>query len=94
MYVAVWHRILNPVAFTRGQALIDGTGAPNDTRVLQFYPHRDGSAVTCLWESTSVQAVQEFVDTTLSDSSENTCYEVDPDQAFSERPLGLRAGVS
>jgi hypothetical protein len=38
-----------------------------------------------------VQAIQEYVDSTLGDSSQNTCYEVDSDQAFAERPLGLPA---
>jgi hypothetical protein len=31
------------------------------------------------------------VDSTLGDSSENRCYEVDARQAFAERPLGLPA---
>ncbi|MEV8097083.1 hypothetical protein [Kitasatospora sp. NPDC085879] len=91
MYVVVQHTILNPeTAFPRGQALMSGTGAPDGTRVLQFYPHVDGSAVTCLWETGSVGDVQRFVDTTLGDSSVNLCYEVDPEQAFADRPLGLR----
>ncbi|MFI6011410.1 hypothetical protein ACIBAG_21765 [Streptomyces sp. NPDC051243] len=52
MYVVVQHKILNlETALSRGQALIDGTGAPEGTRVLQCYPHVDGSAVTCLWAS-------------------------------------------
>ena len=46
-----------------------------------------------LWESGSVDAVQKYVDTTLGDSSTNLCYEVDADQAFSERPLGLAGAV-
>ncbi|WP_137989456.1 hypothetical protein [Streptomyces vilmorinianum] len=91
MYVVVQHKILNPeTAFPRGQALIDGIGAPDGSRVLQFYPHVDGSAVTCLWETKSVEDVQRFADTTLGDSSINVCYEVDSEMAFAERPLGLR----
>lgn len=92
MYVVVQHKILNPeTAFARGQALVDGIGAPEGTRVLQFYPHVDGSAVTCLWESRSVEDVQRFADTTLGDSSVNVCYEVDSEKAFADRPHGLRA---
>ena len=56
---------------------------------LQFYPSRDGSAATCLWEADSVESVQEYVDSTLGDSSVNTCYAVNAEQAFAERPLGL-----
>ena len=36
----------------------------------------DHSAVTCLWEADSVDTVQAYVDSTLGDSSENICYEV------------------
>ncbi len=92
MYVIVQHDIRNPeVAFPRGQALIDGIGAPDGTRVLQFYPRVDGSAVTCLWESASVEDVQRYADTTLGDASVNTCYEVDAEKAFADRVLGLSA---
>jgi hypothetical protein len=92
MYVVVQHRFKDPqVAFARGEKLIKGEGAPPGARSLQFYPSKDRWAVTCLWEAESVESVQEYVDSTLGDSSENTCYEVDSDQAFAERPLGLQA---
>jgi len=92
MYVVAQHKILNPdAAFPRGEKLIRGEGAPPDVRVLQFYPSEDASAVTCLWEATSVDAIQGYVDETLGDASENDCYEVNAAQAFSERPLGLPA---
>jgi hypothetical protein len=92
MYVVVQHQILNPeVAFQRGQALIDGVGAPEGTRALQFYPHVDGSAVTCLFEAPSVEIVERYVEETLGDSSTNTLYQVDEATAFSGRALGLAA---
>jgi hypothetical protein len=90
MYVVVQHQIKDPqTAFSRGERLIKNQDAPPGVRGLQFYPSRDRSAVTCLWEADSVYAVQDYVDSTLGDSSENTCYEVDAEQAFAERPLGL-----
>ncbi len=90
MYVIVQHDIQNrETAFPRGQAMIDGVDAPDGTRVLQFYPRVDGSAVTCLWESASVEDVQRYTDATLGDSSVNTCYEVDAEKAFADRVLGL-----
>jgi len=94
MYVVVQHRIKNPqIAFSRGDKLVKNEGAPAGVRNLQFYPSRDRSRVTCLWEAGSVDAVQKYVDTTLGDSSDNICYEVDSDQAFAQRPLGLRESV-
>jgi hypothetical protein len=91
MYVIVQHRINDPkTAFARGEKLIKNDGAPEGVRGLQFYPSADGSSVTCLWEAPSVASIQRYVDTTLGTSSENLCYEVDADQAFSRHPLGLR----
>jgi hypothetical protein len=95
MYVVVQHDIKDPeTAFSRGEKLIKGDGAPAGVRVLQFYPSRDQSAVTCLWEGESLGAVQDYVDTTLGDSSENGCYEVDPEQAFAQQPLGLQTSAA
>jgi hypothetical protein len=95
MYVVVQHEIKNPqTAFARGQKLIKNEGAPAGARGLQFYPSADRSAVTCLWEADSVASIREYVDSTLGDSSLNTCYEVDAEQAFSVRPSGLAAAPS
>lgn len=90
MYVVAQHRIKDPqTAFTRGERLIKNEGAPARVRGLQFYPSQHGSAVTCLWDAPSVAAVQEYVDSTLGDSSENLCYEVDSKQALATQPAGI-----
>ena len=90
MYVIALHQILNPeTAFPRGQKLMVGDGAPAGVRVLQFFPAVNASHVTCLWEGSAVDSIQEYVDDVLGDSSINTCYAVNSDQAFAERPLGL-----
>jgi hypothetical protein len=90
MYVVVQHRFKDArTAFARGERLIKNEGAPAGVRGLQFYPARDGSSATCLWESDSVEDVQGYVDSTLGDSSENVCYEVDAEQAFARQPLGI-----
>ena len=90
MYIVVQHRIRDPqTAFARGERLIKGEGAPAGTRALQFYPSRDASAVTCLWEAPSVAAVQGYVDATLGSSSENSSYEVNAEKAFAKPALGL-----
>jgi hypothetical protein len=92
MYVIVQHQFKDQQkAFSRGERLIKNEGAPRGVRGLQFYPSQDGSAATCLWEADSVESVREYVDSTLGDSSENTCYEVDANQAYAERPSGLPA---
>lgn len=91
MYVVVHHRIRDPKkAFPRGEKLLNGDGAPDGVRVLQFYPATDGSLVTCLWEAPSVDSVQDYVDSTLGDASENACYQVDEEQARADQPSRIR----
>jgi hypothetical protein len=90
MYVVVLHQFRDPpTAFARGQKLIMNEGAPPGVRGLQFYPSADGSVVTCLWESDSVEMIQEYVDSTLGDSSANTCYEVDAEQRLPSSRSGF-----
>jgi hypothetical protein len=90
MYVVVQHRFKDPqTAFSRGERLVKNEGAPTGVRGLQFYPAKDGSGATCLWEADSVEDVEGYVDSTLGDSSENLCYEVDAEQAFARQPLGI-----
>jgi hypothetical protein len=90
MYVIVHHRFTNPAsAFERGMKLIKNEGAPAGTTGLQFYPSRDGLQAICLWDSDSVTDIQAYVDDTLGDASVNTCWEIDGDHAFADRPLGL-----
>jgi hypothetical protein len=90
MLVVVQHRLTDPpTAFARGERLKRGEGAPEGTGVLQFWPSQDGTLVTCLWESGSVEAVQSYVDETLGDASDNLCYPVEADHAFAELPTGI-----
>lgn len=92
MYVAAYHQIKNPeAAFARGDKLVKNEGAPAGVRGLQFYPAVDGSAVSCLWEAPSVEVVQDYVDSALGDAADNTCWQVNADHAFTERPLGIKS---
>jgi hypothetical protein len=95
MYVVVQHEIKDPaVAFARGERLVRNIDAPAGVVGLEFYPSRDGTAVTCLWEAPSVEAVQQYVDTVLGDSSANTCYEVNAEESFATRPDGIREAAA
>ena len=95
MFIVLQHRITNPqTAFARGQNLLDGNGVPYGTRVLQFYPSRDRSTVICLWEAPSAGVVQKYVDSTMGDSSDNSCFDVDSEFAFARQPLGLRESAA
>ena len=83
LYVVVQHRIKDAqTAFPRGENLLQGEGAPRGMRVQGFYPSQDQSAVTFLWEADSVDAVRQYVDSTLGDSAENSYFEVDTKHAL------------
>jgi hypothetical protein len=79
MKVGVIHRISDPEsAQAKGQPLFE----PHEgVRLLQFCPSRDFSTASCIWEADSVDAVRELVDPTLGDTSEQTYYEVNTEQA-------------
>jgi hypothetical protein len=90
MLVVVQHTLTDPpTAFARGERLQRSEGAPIGTRVLQFLPSQDGTLVTCLWESDSVEDVRSYVDATLGDSSRNLCYAVEEKAAFAAELQGL-----
>jgi hypothetical protein len=83
MFIVVEHTIRDaPVAFARGQNLLEGRGAPTGVQVRKFYPSTDQSAVICLWEGNSLDEVRRYVDDTLGDASDNLYFEVDADQAL------------
>lgn len=95
MLVVVHHQLTDPpTAFERGERLKRGDSAPAGVRVLQFLPSRTGTAVTCLWESTSVEVVQSYVDETLGDASVNVCYPVAEEAAFAAAPPGIATSAA
>jgi hypothetical protein len=92
MLVVVQHTLTDPpIAFARGERLQRGENAPEGTRVLQFLPSADGTLVTCLWDSDSVEDVQTYVDETLGEASVNLCYAVEEKASFAEAPPGISA---
>lgn len=81
MYIAVVHHVKDPQAFlSRGERL-DSSNAPPGVVGRQFCPSKDLSAATCVWEGDSLDAVREYIDSTLGDSSENTYFEINTEHA-------------
>jgi hypothetical protein len=82
MYVAVVHLIKDAQAvLSRSEGLADPSNAPAGVVPRQFCPSEDLSAATCVWEAHSVDAVRDYIDSTLGDSSENTYVEIDTEHA-------------
>ena len=79
MKIGVIHRISDPEsAQAKGQSLFE----PHEgVQLLQFCPSQDFSMAMCIWEADSVDAVRDLVDPTLGDTSAQTYYEVNAEQA-------------
>ena len=82
MYVSIVHRVKDPEAMlSRGQGLADPSHAPAGVVPRQFCPSKDLSAATCVWEADSVDAVRDYVESTLGDASDNTYFEINAEYA-------------
>jgi len=83
MYVAIVHQVQDPQEFlSRGERLADPSNAPPGVVPRQFCPSKDLSAATCVWEAGSVDAVRDYIDSTLGDSSDNTYFEINTEYAL------------
>jgi hypothetical protein len=82
MYVAIVHRVKDAQAFlSQGDDLAEPSNAPPGVLPRQFCPSKDLTAATCVWEAGSVDAVRDYVDSTLRDSSDNTYFEINTENA-------------
>jgi hypothetical protein len=82
MYAAIVHRVNDAQAFlSRGERLTDPSSAPPGVVPRQFCPSKDLSAATCVWETGSVDALRDYVDSTLGDASDNTYFEINTEYA-------------
>ena len=80
MYVAVVHNISDPDKFwSLG-------GFPDDISVKASFQDATGTKAVCLFEASSVQALQGVLDAATSSISDNDYFEVAPEKA-----LGLPA---
>jgi hypothetical protein len=83
MYVAIVHSVRDGEAFlSRGEGLTDPSGAPPGVVPRQFCPSTDLTAATCVWEAGSVDALRNYVDSTLGDASDNRYFEINAEYAL------------
>ena len=71
MYIVAQHRINDPARFWSLSP--EGAGAT----LHAAYPSNDKTNGVCLWESDSVDALRDSLDTLVGDAAENTYFEVD-----------------
>ena len=72
MYIVAQHRINDPARFWSLNP--EGPGAP---MLHAAYPSNDKTEGVCLWESDSIDALRDSLDTLVGDAAENTYFEVD-----------------
>jgi hypothetical protein len=72
MYIVAQHRIKDPARFWSLSP--QGPGAP---KLHAAYPGQNKTKGVCLWESDSIEALRDFIDSLVGDASENTYFEVD-----------------
>ena len=72
MYIVAQHRIKDPARFWSLSP--EGPGAPT---LHAAYPSNDKTKGVCLWESDSIDALRDSLDTLVGDAAENTYFEVD-----------------
>ena len=83
MYVAIVHQVQDAQAFlSRGERLADPSNAPPEVVPRQFCPSTDLTAATCVWEAGSVEALRDYIDSTLGDASDNTYFEINTEYAL------------
>jgi len=83
MYVAIVHQVQDAQAFlSRGERLADPSNTPPGVVPRQFCPSTDLTAAPCVWEAGSVEALRDYIDSTLGDASDNTYFEINTEYAL------------
>jgi hypothetical protein len=67
MYIVAQHRIKDPARFWSLSP--EGPGAPT---LHAAYPSNDKTRGVCLWQSDSIDALRDSLDTLVGDAAENT----------------------
>jgi hypothetical protein len=82
MDVVVHHRVIDREKFLATDPQDIAGNAPPGVQVRHFIPARDASAVDCLWETESLDALRDYLDPATRGICQNTYFEVDLESAF------------
>ncbi len=77
MIIVVNHKINNPADFcASAQTSLPELPASGVQRVLQVMPNADMTQATCVWEADSIDSLNTYLRSKVSDWSEETYYEL------------------
>ncbi|HMJ47277.1 MAG TPA: hypothetical protein VK498_08105 [Ferruginibacter sp.] len=80
MLVIAHHNISDPEKFWNTAKTVT-SGMPSNLKLHSVYPSADGKTGTCLWEASTAEDVQKFLDKMTGDTAKNFCYEVNEREA-------------
>ena len=81
LVIAQHTNITDPAAFwAKAQSVVGNT--PAGSSVLSVFPSQDGKTGTCVWEATSADQLQKFLDGASEGLATNFCYEVNETAAI------------
>ena len=75
LVIAQHTNITDPQAFWAKAEAVVGA-APAGTSVYSVFPSQDGKTGTCVWEASSTEELQKFLDDQSEGLATNFCYEV------------------
>jgi hypothetical protein len=78
MHVVAIHTISDPDGFFRA---IEAAPLPQGMALHATLPNADSSRMVCLWEADSLESVEQLVNTTVGEYSDNEFFAVRPDAA-------------
>jgi hypothetical protein len=90
MYILVQHTISEPDAFW---SAADPAAVPPPLKLHHTFPTRDGSHAACLWETESVSALRDFLESAVGRYSRNEYFEVENREGVT-MPSGVQRAAS
>lgn len=79
MLIIAQHNVSNPEEFWKAAKELK---IPAALKLHSVFPSQDGKIGTCLWEGSTVQEVQQFLDKESGNFAKNFCYEVNVKEAM------------
>jgi hypothetical protein len=89
MHVVVEHKVIDREQLAAANPQEINDGGPAGVQGLQTLIAADVSKLFCLWETTSIDALRDYLDPATAGVTENTYFEID-----SEHSLGLPAAAA
>ena len=83
MFISVQHKIKNPGEFwASAQKSLPQLPEAGVQRVINVFPSKAMTEATCIWEADSIEALDKYLRSKVSDWSQETYFEIDAANAM------------